>query len=207
MVLPLNLHPPVLGSVTCICDQSRVFGFTDGFFSLRISANNGSLINSGANICITNLIGLLVDAMDIPPFTFSIGRGGGTPNIDNCCTTRRGLLPLPLVDGSLYHQPCYYCKNATETIISPQAVVDATDTFVSWHQSGHKGGLPGSICFESSSGLLLMTLCLQSINGLYYCSLYVLTVDDNSIHPYLLVSKVAMPIARSAVSLRDNGPV
>jgi hypothetical protein len=55
---------------------------------------------------------------------------------------------------SLCHQPCYYCKNATETIISPQAVVDASDTFVSWHQSGHKGGLPGMICFESSNGLL-----------------------------------------------------
>jgi hypothetical protein len=37
-----------------------------------------------------------------------------------------------------------------------------------------------------------MTLCLQSINGLYYCPLDVLTVDDNPIRPYLSVSKVAL---------------
>jgi hypothetical protein len=102
MTLPPDLHPPVLGSVTRICGQPRVFGFTDGFFVRCISANDSLLMDSGANICITNSIGLLFDAVDIPPFTFSIGRGGGTSNIDNCCT-KCGLLPLPLVDGSLYY--------------------------------------------------------------------------------------------------------
>jgi hypothetical protein len=191
MALHLDHHPPVLGSVTRICGQPRVFGFTDSFFVHCISANDGSLMDSGANICIMNLIGLLVDATDIPPFTFSIGCVVGTPNIDDCCT-KCGLLLLPLVDGSLYYQPCYYCKNATETIISPQEVVDTSDTSDSWHQSGHKGGLPGSICFESSSGLLSMTLCLPSINGLYYCPLDVLMFDDNPICPYLLVLKLAL---------------
>jgi hypothetical protein len=191
MALPPNLHPPVLGSVTCICGQPQVFGFTDGFFIHRISVNDGLLMDSGANICITNLIDLLVNAVDIPPFTFFIGCDISTPNIDYCCT-KHGLLPLPLVGVSLYYQPCYYCKNVTETIISPQAVIDASDTFISWHQSGHKGGLPGSICFESSSGLLSMTLCLQSINCLYYCLLDVLMVDDNPICPYLSVLKVAL---------------
>ena len=37
-----------------------------------------------------------------------------------------------------------------------------------------------------------MTLRLQSINGLYYCLLDVLMVDDKPIHPYLSVSKVAL---------------
>jgi hypothetical protein len=37
-----------------------------------------------------------------------------------------------------------------------------------------------------------MTLCLQSINGLYYCPLDILMVDDNPIRPYLSVSKVAL---------------
>lgn len=103
MDLSLDLHPPVLSSVTRICGQPRVFAFTDGYFVHRFSANDGSLMDSGANICITNLIGLLIDAVDIPLFTFSIGRGGGTPNIDDCCT-KHGLLPLPLVKGSLYYQ-------------------------------------------------------------------------------------------------------
>ncbi len=99
------------------------------------------------------------------------------------------------MDGSLYYQPCYHCKKATETIISPQAVVDASDTFVTWHQTGHKGGILGSFQFESLSGLLLMTLPLHSINGLYYCPLDVLTVDSDSISPRVSsVSRIALDV-------------
>jgi hypothetical protein len=72
MDLSPDLHPPVLSSVTRICGQPRVFGFTDDYFVRRISANDGLLMDSGANICITNSIDLLIDAVDIPPFTFSI---------------------------------------------------------------------------------------------------------------------------------------
>jgi hypothetical protein len=141
------------------------------------------------SICITNALSLLVDVVDIPPFTFSIVQDGTTPSIDDCCT-KRGLLPLPMADGSLYYQPCYFCQNATETIILPQAIVEASDTFTSWHQTGHKGGLPGSFRFESASGILSMTLSLHSINGLYYCLLDVLAVDSNPTHP-TSVSKVS----------------
>jgi hypothetical protein len=94
-------------------------------------------MDSGATMCITNSPALLVDAVHIPPFTFSIGRDGFTHSVDNFCT-KRGLLPLAMMDGSLYYQQCYYCKNTTETIISPQAVVNASNTFVTWHQTGHK---------------------------------------------------------------------
>ena len=43
---------------------------------------------------------------------------------------KHGLLLLQLTDGSVYFQPCYYCENAVETIISPQAILDTIDTFV-----------------------------------------------------------------------------
>jgi hypothetical protein len=76
-------------------------------------------MDSGANICITNSLALLIEAVNITPFTF----------LDNCCT-KCGLLPLAMTDGSLYYQPCYYCKNATKTIISPQAIIDASDTLL-----------------------------------------------------------------------------
>jgi hypothetical protein len=61
------------------------------------------------------------------------------------------------------------------------SVVDASGTFVTWHQMGHKGGIPGSIRFESLSGPLSMILRLHSINGLYYCPLDVLAVDPNPV--------------------------
>jgi hypothetical protein len=94
-----------------------------------------------------------------------------------------------MADGSLYYQHCYFCQNVTETIISPQAIVEASDTFTSWHQTVHKGGLPGSIHFESASRILSMTLSLSSINGLYYCPLD-LAIDSNPIRP-TSVSKVS----------------
>ena len=182
IALAMGLLPAVLDSITQICGQPRVFGFNDCHFVRRILTPDGSLMDSGANICITNSLAILIDAINITPFTFSIGRDGATHSVDICCT-KRGLLPLAMMDGSLYYKPCYYCKNATETIISPQAVVNASDTFISWHQTGHKSGITGSIQFESLSGLLLMTLRLHSINGLYYRPLGVLTVNSNPICP------------------------
>jgi hypothetical protein len=145
----------ITDSITRICGQPRVFGFADRYCIWCVLATDGSLFDSGANICITNALSLLVDVVDIPPFTFSIGQDGTTPSIDDCCT-KHGLLPLPMADGSLYYQPCYFCQNATEIIISPQGIVEASKTFTSWHQTGHKGDLPGSIHFESACGILSM---------------------------------------------------
>jgi hypothetical protein len=192
--MTLDYNPSIMDSVICISGQPRVFRFTDHYYVQGILVNDGSLFNSGANICITYALGLCVDVVDIPPFTFSISRDSTTLSNNDCCT-KRGLLPLPMADGSLYCQPCYFCKNATETIILPQAIVEASDTFTSWHQTGHKGGLPGSIHLESANGLLSMRLSLCSINGLYYCLLDVPAIDSNPIQPYhyhASVSKVSL---------------
>jgi hypothetical protein len=177
-----------------ICRQPWVFGFNDCHFVRHILARDKSLMDSGVNSCIANSLAHLIDAVNITPFTFLIRRDGATHSVDKCCT-KCGLLPLTMMDGSLYYQPCHYCKNAMETIISPQAIVNASDTFVTWHQTGHKGSIPGSIWFESSSGLLLMTLHLHSINGLYYCPLDVLTVDSNPVCPRdSSVSRIALDV-------------
>jgi hypothetical protein len=129
ITLAMDLSPPVLDSITQICRQSRVFGFNDCHFVQCMLASNRYLMDSGANICITNSLAHLIDAVDITPFTFSLKRNGTMHSVDNCCT-KCSLLPLAMTDGSLYYQSCYYCKNTTETIISPQAVVDASDTLL-----------------------------------------------------------------------------
>jgi hypothetical protein len=46
---------------------------------------------------------------------------------------------------SSYYQPCYYYKNAIETIISPQAILAASDMLVRWTQTGHEDGSPGTV--------------------------------------------------------------
>ena len=40
------------------------------------------------------------------------------------------MTPLQLDDGSIYWQVFYFCTNAIETIISPQAIVDLSLSLV-----------------------------------------------------------------------------
>jgi hypothetical protein len=103
-----------------------------------------SLIDGGANICITGLLDLLVKVVSIPPLPISVATKKGGISLDDCCT-KRDILPLTLVDGLFYCQPCYYCKNAIKTIISPQAIVATSDVLVQWTQMGQKDGSPGTI--------------------------------------------------------------
>jgi hypothetical protein len=150
--------------------------------------DNPSLMDGGANICITGILGLLVDVVTIPPIPISVATKTGSISVDDCCT-KRGLIPLTLSDGSIYYQPCYYCKNAVETIISPEAIVAANDTLVHWTQEGHKGNDPGSIRFTSESGLYSITLGLEKRDGLYYCPTDAFTIDRDPICPSIPVIK------------------
>ena len=110
------------------------------------------------------------------PISVAIERAGAS--IANCCT-KRGLLPLQLADRGVYFQPCYYCENAIETIISPQAILNASDTFVEWSQTGYKDNSPGTLRFYSDSGLASMTMNLTKQDGLYYTHTDVLTFDKD----------------------------
>ena len=105
---------------------------------------------------------------------------GDAPTLDDLCT-RRGYLPLTLSDGSTRLQLCFYCKNAVETIISPQAILASSDVFVSRTQTGYKDGRPGQIRFDSHDGLLTMKLDLDYRDGLYYCPTDVLTVNSSPV--------------------------
>ncbi len=116
--------------------------------------------------------------MEIPPLPISVAVEGNLL-IDDCCTVR-GRTPLQLDDGSIYWQVCYYCKNAVETIISPQAIVDSSDVFQSWHQTGYRHGAstPGYIRFDSHDGLLSMRMTLVLHDGLHYCPTNVYAMDS-----------------------------
>jgi hypothetical protein len=121
---------------------------------------------------------LLVDVVTIPPLPISVALHGDI-TLDDCCMAR-GLLPIQLDDGSVYWQICYYSRNAVETIILPQAIVNLSDVFQSWHQSGYRNGngTPGSIRFDSHDGFISMTMTLARKDGLYYCPTDIYTVHD-----------------------------
>ena len=151
-----------------------------------------SLMDGGANICITGILGLLVDMETIPPLLILVATTSDSFSLDDCCT-KKGFIPLTLLDGSVYYQLCYYCKNATETIISPKAIIAASDTLVHWTQEGHRGDAPGSIRFSSDSGLYSITLHLEKWDGLYYCPTDVFTVKKDPVHHHIPVGDSPLP--------------
>ncbi len=137
--------------------------------------DNSLLIDGSANICITGILDLLVEVEAIAPLPILVATTSGQISLDDC-RTKRGLLSLMLDNGAIYYQPCYYCKNAVETIISPQAILTASDILVCWTQTGHKDGSPGTICFDSDSGLLSFSITMENKDRLYYCPIVAFTV-------------------------------
>ena len=145
--------PRSFSSVHRVVTCPRVLGFQGGgrsyarinLTAVTPSAPLGRLIDGGANICITGNLDSLFDVVAIPPLSISVAVEGAS-SIDDCCTAR-GMTPIQLDDGSIYWQACYFCANAVETIISPQAIVDSSDVFQSWHQTGYRCGVstPGCI--------------------------------------------------------------
>ncbi len=75
-------------------------------------------MDAGANICLTGDLGILADAVDIPPLPITVALNGNCSSVDDCCTMQ-GYIPLALLDGTIHWQLCYYSANAVETIISP----------------------------------------------------------------------------------------
>jgi hypothetical protein len=121
------LAPRSFGSVHRVVTCPRVLRFWGNgrsygrinLTAMSTAASPGCLIDGGANICITGDIDSLFDVVEIPPMPISVAVESDL-SINDCCTAR-GRTPLQLDDGSIYWQVCYYCKNAVEAIISPQA--------------------------------------------------------------------------------------
>ena len=154
--------PSVMDSITItwVIGSPRVFDLREDSWSyVQVQKTSSSLVDGGANICFMGDLNILVDVVEIPPLPIYMAVNGDAPTLDDSCT-RRGYLPLKLVDGSTHWQLCCYCKNAVETIISPQSILASSDVFVSWTQTGFKDERPGQIRFDSHDGLITMKLNL-----------------------------------------------
>ena len=185
--------PRSFGSVHRVTTCPRVLSFQGGCLSyacinltaMTTSATPGCLIDGGDNICITGDLDNLFDVVAIPPLSISVAVEGAS-SIDDCCTAR-GMTPLQLDDGLIYWQVCYFCKNAVEMIISPEAIVDSSDVFQSWHQTGYRNGVStqGCIRFDSHDGLITMRMTLVLHDGLHNCPTDVYAVDTMPASRYL----------------------
>jgi hypothetical protein len=122
----------------------------------------------------------LLDLTDTAPIDISMALNG-TPSLLDNKITKRGLLPISLSDGTIYYQPCFYCANMVETIISPAAILASSEAFFHWTQDGCKDPtVPGRIRFTSKNGLQSMFFDLEYRDGLSYCSTDVFAVDHDS---------------------------
>jgi hypothetical protein len=175
----LHLSSSPLNSAIHMVRSPRVCGINSNDTILVTVTPMGDtcpLIDGGSNICVTEDLNLLVDLIDTPPVAISVALDGAPLPCDDTIT-KRGLLPLTLSDGTTYYQPCYYCANMIETIISPAAVLATSDQFFYWTQVGCKDPtMPGSLHFTSRDGGLSMTFDLEYREGLYHCTTDVYTV-------------------------------
>ena len=64
----------------------------------------------------------------------------------------------------------------------PQAILDGSDTFVEWSQTGYKDNSPRTLRFYSDSGLASMTMTLDKRDGLYYTHMDVFTVNKHPLY-------------------------
>ncbi len=123
---------------------------------------------------------ILLDLTDTAPIDISVALDG-TPTLLENKITKRGLLPISLSDGTIYYQPCFYCANMIETIISPAAILASSKAFFYWTQDGCKDPtVPRRIRFTSKDGLQSMFFDLENRDGLYYCSTDVFAVDHDN---------------------------
>jgi hypothetical protein len=141
--LPQQLH--LHDSLVHIVARPRVCGILgDGTCVYTITATADrpihGLCNSGANLCMTNNPNILVDVRPCEPFMILLATTDGGHSHTNVCRSR-GLLPLPLLDGTSYYQTCFVNPYASETFISPQAIVDSSaGTFDKWQLEGFSVG-------------------------------------------------------------------
>jgi hypothetical protein len=152
----LNNFPYLQLGLISTPDPSRTFG--DALSSLRhdcllphltcmqvsvvdtiLLGSVSSLADSGANVCITNDPSLLIDVVEIDPIP--LGMATSLPNAPTNPTslcTHKGFLPMALLDGSIHYQPFLVNRNATDTIISPENVLNNNHRFHWWTQARRK---------------------------------------------------------------------
>jgi hypothetical protein len=76
-----------MDSITRVVGLPRVFGLrSDGSSYVQVKRTARSLMDGGANICLTGDLNLLVNVVEIEPLPISVAIGGEDNALDDCCT-------------------------------------------------------------------------------------------------------------------------
>ena len=128
-------------------------------FRLNQSPTDDVMADTGANSCMADSEIHLVNCRDIKPVRIGLALKSSGPATNYTCT-RMGYLLMTREDGLLHHQPFLVNKHASETIMSPEAIMQSCPDFASYRQEGFKDDSPGVLAFCDSSRRLLLKLKL-----------------------------------------------
>ena len=105
--------------------------------SLRQFDSGGVMSDTGAKLCLMELEDNLVRCMDIAPVTVGLAMktlAGDTPTPFTCW--RMGFLPMLREDGVHHYQQFLVHPQASNTIMSPEAIMNSSSVFRRFTQMG-----------------------------------------------------------------------
>ena len=134
--------------------------------------------DSGANRSVTNLISLLHNFKEIDPYPIG-GVNSETPAI---YCTGLGYLKWYSEDKQLIQVPCYYCAEASGTIISPTDIVYThLDNFTGWQMTTNIDTKTGTFILIARDGINHIKYPTFMRNNLWYHYLFQPTTSPTSI--------------------------
>jgi hypothetical protein len=115
-----------------------VFGIKNNICLTVMLKSDWTLMDTGANICLTGDTSLLADAVSISPLPITVAlHGNCSSSFDDFCM-QMGYLLLTLMDGSIHWQQYFYSANMVKTIISAQAILAMSNVFASGTMTGYR---------------------------------------------------------------------
>ena len=161
------------------------------FIASKSSVNPTHLADTGANCCMTPNLSSLRDVETLlEPITVGVAvMNDKNPTYAQC--THIGVLPVPCDDGSQILTKCFYNPFASDTILSPQAIIDSSSEFHTWQQTGRKFGMAGTLEFIGYTSV--KTITLSQSNGLYYCSAGIHQILKEEVDHHPIFHKTSIP--------------
>lgn len=176
-----NFEDIELPSIHRISCSSVVCGLSSTgprFVARLMDGSTHGLVDSGANLCMTNNPSLLLDIRQCHPFHIDQATSDGSPSKSNVCN-QVGMIPIPLLDGTVYHQMVFVNPHAAGTFLSPQAIIDGSNNkFTRWIQEGNTHGQSGALRIYFTDGSLALSWDLTQSHGLYFCSMTSLALSS-----------------------------
>ena len=165
------------------------------------------MADTGANSCLTDSEHHLVRCTEIPPVTVGLALKDDTNGSPKPFTCRRmGFLLMLQEDNTYHYQPFLIHPQATNTIMSPEAVMNASSVFKRFAQTGVKGHSEGLLSFYDAAGDLRLKLPLTKRNGLYYSPIDSLVKDSNGVRPSMSTAAINRHMAGPSPTLPPPMP-